>query len=109
MASRGVRTTARMPGSTHGRRMRPRTFVAKAKAAGPQPAAFYALALESGARKGELCGLRWSDLDLDAGKMRTGEYAQLIKSARVRPIKFHGLRHTCATLLLQAGQPVHIV
>ncbi len=27
----------------------------------------------------------------------------------MRPIKFHGLRHTCATLLLQAGQPVHVV
>lgn len=170
-----------------------RTFLATAKAAGAQPAAFYALALESGARKGELCGLRWTDLDLDAGKMRivqqlltpgpkptfgptkTGksrtvslapavvellrahkkhqaevkmanrtnylelglvfakewsdirgrhdclgqplqannlgqrEYARLIKVAKVRPIKFHGLRHTCATLLLQAGQPVHVV
>jgi integrase len=170
-----------------------RTFLAAAKAAGPQPAAFYALALESGARKGELCGLRWTDLDLDAGNMRivqqlltpgpkpvfgptkTGrprtvalsaetidllrghrrhqrelimanrktyadhglvfakewndvrsgkdqigqplqannlgqrEYAALIKTAKVRRIKFHGLRHTCATLLLQAGQPVHVV
>jgi integrase len=28
---------------------------------------------------------------------------------RVRPIKFHNLPHTCATLLLQAGQPVHVV
>ena len=37
------------------------------------------------------------------------EYAKLIKAANVRPIKFHGLRHTCATLLLQAGQPVHVV
>ena len=24
-------------------------------------------------------------------------------------LKFHGLRHTCATLLLQAGTPVHVV
>jgi integrase len=44
-------------------------FLATAKAAGPQPAALYALALDSGARKGELCGLRWSDVDLEAGKM----------------------------------------
>lgn len=27
----------------------------------------------------------------------------------MRPIKSHGLRHTCATLLLQAGQPVQVV
>jgi integrase len=170
-----------------------RVFLMAAKAAGPQPAAFYGLALDSGARKGELCGLRWADLDLEAGKMhiqqqlltpgpeptfgppKTGrprtvalgaqvvdllrahrkhqaeikmanrtsyadlglvfakewsdvrkrgdtlgqplqannlgqrEYAHLIKVAGIRRIKFHGLRHTCATLLLQAGQPVHVV
>lgn len=170
-----------------------RTFLATARAAGPQPAAFYSLAIDSGARKGELCGLRWTDLELDAGKMRimqqlvvpgpepafgptkTGrprtvslsgetvellrahkrhqaelklanrphyrdfglvfakewgdvrkredclgqplqannlgqrEYAKLTKLAGIRRIKFHGLRHTCATLLLQAGQPVHVV
>ena len=27
----------------------------------------------------------------------------------MRPIKFHGLRHTCATLLLRAGEPVKVV
>jgi integrase len=170
-----------------------RAFLAVAKEAGAQPAAFYATALDTGARKGELCGLRWADLDLDQGKARivqqllvpgpdavfgptkTGrprtvalasetvallrthrthqrelmmanrttyrdlglvfakewsdvrkrgdclgqplqannlgqrEYATFIKAAKVRPIKFHGLRHTCATLLLQAGQPVHVV
>ncbi len=37
------------------------------------------------------------------------EYAKLIKAANVPRIKFHGLRHTCATLLLKAGQPVHVV
>lgn len=44
-----------------------RTFLATAKAAGPQQAAFYALAIDSGARKNELCGLQWGDLDLDRG------------------------------------------
>jgi integrase len=170
-----------------------RTFLTAAKAAGQQPAAFYALALDAGPRKNELCGLRWSDLDLDAGtatfmrqlvkngrapefgpvkngvprtvdlsaetvellkahrrhqaelKMRNRtsyhdlglvfakewgdlhgredslglpiqsnnlgqrEFARIIKTANVRAITIHGLRHTCATLLLKAGVPAHVV
>jgi integrase len=43
-----------------------RAFLAEAKAAGAQPAAFYTLALDSGMRKGELCGLLWEHVDLDA-------------------------------------------
>ena len=39
--------------------------MAAAKALGPQPAAFYTFALDSGARKGELCGLKWVDVDLN--------------------------------------------
>ena len=27
----------------------------------------------------------------------------------MKTITFHGIRHTCATLLLQAGEPVHVV
>jgi integrase len=42
-------------------------LIAAAKREGPQAAAFYALALDSGARKGELCGLHWGDVDLEAG------------------------------------------
>lgn len=170
-----------------------RTFLQAARSAGSRPAAFYTLALDSGARKGELCGLTWANLDLDAGKMhivqqllepgpapvfgppKTGrprtvslsaetltllrthrqrqrelmmahrtsyrdfglvfakewidvrrpteqigqplqlnnlgqrEYAKLITAAGVKAIKFHGMRHTMATLLLQAGTPVHVV
>jgi integrase len=44
-----------------------RAFLAAARAAGPQPAALFALALDSGARKNELCGLQWGDLDFDRG------------------------------------------
>jgi integrase len=31
------------------------------------------------------------------------------RAAGVPTIKFHGLRHTCATLLLAAGVPVQVV
>jgi integrase len=165
------------------------TFLTATTTAGPQAAAFYALALETGARKGELCGLRWTDLDLDAARItiarqlsarctfgppkngtprtlalaedvvallgthkrtqaelkmknraayRDGglifarelahtahghqlgealspshfgdrEFRRLTKVAGVRRIKFHGLRHTAATLSLRAGVPVHVV
>ena len=42
-------------------------FLVAARAAGSRPAAFYGLALDSGARRGELCGLQWSDLDFEKG------------------------------------------
>lgn len=44
-------------------------FLDVAKEAGTQAAAFYALALDSGARKAELCGLKWSDLDVQTGML----------------------------------------
>jgi len=37
------------------------------------------------------------------------EFARLVKAAGVKPITFHGMRHTCATLLLPAGEPVKTV
>jgi integrase len=60
----------------------------------------------------------WGDLQrggdtlghpLQINNLGQRESAKLIKAAEVRPIKFHGLRYTCATLLLQAGQPIHVV
>jgi integrase len=60
----------------------------------------------------------WSDIrqsgdrlgqPLQANNLGQREYAKLMKAAGVRRIKFHGLRHTCATLLLQANTPVHVV
>jgi integrase len=57
-----------------------RKFLAAAKQAGPQMAAFGALALDSGARKGELCGVRWSDLDLEMGTVTF--VRQLVKPGR---------------------------
>ena len=170
-----------------------KTFLQATRAFGAQPAALYALGLDSGARKGELCGLRWSSVDLKAGTIRITEqlvkpgrtpvfgptknsnmrtiplatqtvallrkhrshqaeiklrnrahyqdqglvfakewgelsskvdtlgdplqmnnigqreFNKIIEAASIRRIKFHGMRHTCATLLLKAGVPVHVV
>jgi len=169
------------------------TFLAYVRKVGPQPAAFVALALDSGMRKSELAGLQWSDVDLAHGRvlvqrqLLTGgekpvftvpkgkrartidiapetvdllkkhkakqsalkmrhrreyhdhglvfakpwneigrtmdtfglplqinnlgdrEFAALVAAAEVPPISLHGLRHTCATLLLAAGVPSRVV
>ena len=68
-----------MPG-----RLTNRAFLAAARAAGPQPAAFYALALDSGARKGELCG-RVANVDLAAGKMNRPAARDARPVAGIRP------------------------
>jgi integrase len=170
------------------------SFLVVAKAAGPQPAALWALALDSGMRKSELAGLCGTDVDTGAGRVQvrqqllTGgldpvfiptkgkrsrvidvapetadllkahkahqaelrmrfrqvyrdlglvfakepsdagrrvaevlgtplavnnlgerEFAALVAAAGVPRISIHGLRHTCATLLLAAGVPWHVV
>ena len=42
-----------------------RKFLDTAKADSPRAAALYSLALDSGARKAELCGLKWSEVDME--------------------------------------------
>jgi integrase len=46
---------------------------------------------------------------LQANNIGERQFAKLVKAAGVRRIKFHGLRHTSATLQLQAGVPLKVV
>jgi integrase len=37
------------------------------------------------------------------------EFKRLVAAAKVRPINFHGLRHTCATLMMLSGEAPKVV
>ena len=43
------------------------------------------------------------------GTLGGGKFHKVVQAAGVRRIKFHGLRHTCASLLLADGEPVNVV
>ena len=59
------------------------------------------------------CGCVYDDKQIgttwDEGILCATVDSQVIKAAGVKRIKFHGLRHTSATLLLKARTPVHVV
>ena len=46
---------------------------------------------------------------LQANNLGDRSFERVRKAANIRRIKFPGLRHTCATLLLRAGEPAHVV
>ncbi len=75
-----------------------RKLIATANETGARYAALYVLALHTGMREGELLGLQWADLDLEAAtptlqvrrtlsETRTGHKFELPKSGRGRSIK----------------------
>jgi len=60
----------------------------------------------------------WSDVGrrtdtlgdpLSVNNIRQREFLRLIQAAGVKRITIHGLRHTCASLLLAAGVPPNVV
>ena len=63
--------------------------------------------LTTGPRRGELFGLKWSDIDFQAGASRIQRQVQrLLGSCEMEKIRSHDLRHTFATLALQNGVDV---
>jgi integrase len=46
---------------------------------------------------------------LDVNNIGEREFAELVTAADVPRITIHGLRHTCASLLLSAGVPSKVV
>src|SRR5262249_50755326 len=46
---------------------------------------------------------------LDAGNLRRRDYWRALAKAGIPPCRFHDLRHTCATLLLQQGVHAKVV
>lgn len=46
---------------------------------------------------------------LSVNNLGQREFARIIEAAKVKAITLHGLRHTCASLLLAAGVPLNVV
>ena len=63
------------------------------------------------AKEWENLSSKWYTLGepLQVNNIGHREFKKITQAAGVKRIKFHGLRHTCATLLLKAGVPVPVV
>lgn len=136
---------------------RSRLFDACRQSRYPRMFALVLTAMKTGARRGELLGLRWSDVDLDAGlayldRSKNGDrktlillpdvvevlrpfkssdarryvfgsvrsryqqpadigttWKEAVARAQLRDFKFHDLRHTCASYLVQKGVDLSVV
>jgi integrase len=60
----------------------------------------FAKAYADGGRLGE---------PLQVNNLGSRQFARLMKAAGVPRITLHGLRHTCATLMIASGEPVNVV
>jgi integrase len=75
-----------------------RQLIAAAEERNPILAALVMLAALTGARRGELCALRWSDVDLDAGRLQIAR--AIIVVPEQAPIEKDTKSHAARTLAL---------
>ena len=69
-------------------------LIAATRTANPALATFLLVAATTGARRGELCGLRWSDIDLNAGTLDIVRGIVIVEGMpRVMPTKTRRARH----------------
>jgi integrase len=70
-----------------------RLLIQTAEQDDPDMAAFIALAAVTGARRGELCGLRWGDVDEDLGTLSIARSYAVVGGQHIfKPTKTHGVR-----------------
>lgn len=102
MAPRAIRRPIQPPGPAEVVRL-----IAAARATASDLAALLAVAVTTGARRGELCGLRWSDLDRDAGQLDIVRSVIVVAGeCRVAPTKSRQCRRVALdaqTLAVLAG------
>ncbi|WP_169461083.1 site-specific integrase [Ktedonobacter racemifer] len=90
--------------------------------------ALFLLAIITGMRKGEILGLRWSDIDFEQQYVRVQRmvsyierrdyldprylsrlFARLLKKANLPHNRFHDLRHSAATIMLSMGAHFKVI
>ncbi|WP_251076800.1 site-specific integrase [Streptomyces benahoarensis] len=70
------------------------------------------MAVRIGLRRGELLGLRWSDVENGTPivpRNLNRSFATLRVRTGIRKVRFHDLRHTCASLLHEQGADARMI
>jgi len=76
-------------------------LVAEAELRDPDLACFLLLAATTGARRGELCAIRWSDLDLNAGSLTISR--SIVETSGANLIEKDTKTHTSRRIALDSG------
>jgi integrase len=67
------------------------------------------ICLKLGIGRVELVFPHWPDGGLQDPRHFTKAFTRAVKAAGIKPVTFHGLRHSHITALLRSGMPLHVV